>query len=110
VQHVLANGDYVVATARDPSGLQFKGATDKNLLKARLDVTDKSSITKAFDEAKDKFGRVDVVVNNAGYGLAGCFEEYTEEHVRKQFDVNFFGLVSLSLVWTRMSTAKVLTM
>lgn len=94
VNHVLASGDYVVATARNPSNLKFEGATKDNLLTAQLDVTNKASIVKAFNEAREKFGRVDVVVNNAGYGLAGCFEEYEEEHVRRQFDVNFFGLVS----------------
>lgn len=94
VTQVLSSGDYVVATARDPSSLSFPGANDENLLRARLDVTDKASIAQAFDEARRKFGRVDVVVNNAGYGLAGCFEEYSEEQMRRQMDVNFFGLVS----------------
>ena len=96
VNHVLSEGDYVVATARDPSKLSFEGATDKNLLSTRLDVTDKASITEAFEKARKKFGRVDVVVNNAGYGLAGCFEELTEEQIRQQLEVNFFGLVCCS--------------
>ena len=93
VNHVLSQGDYVVATARNPANLTFEGATDKNLLSTHLDVSDKASITEAFKQAREKFGRVDVVVNNAGYGLAGCFEELTDEQMRKQMDVNFFGLV-----------------
>lgn len=97
VNHILRQGDYVVATARNPSSLKFEGATDKNLLSTRLDVTDKNSIAEAFEKAREKFGRVDVVVNNAGYGLAGCFEELTEEQMRRQMEVNFFGLVGLLL-------------
>lgn len=93
VTHVLSQGDHVVATARKPEGLKFEGATDSNLLTCRLDVLDRSSIAEAFKQAKSKFGRVDVVVNNAGYGLAGCFEELTDEQMRRQMDINFFGLV-----------------
>merc|ERR1712230_307353 len=98
VNHVLSEGDYVVATARDLSKLKFKGATDKNYILVRLDVGDKSSIKDAFDQARKKFGRIDVVVNNAGYGLAGCFEEYTDEQIRKQMEVNFFGLIDVTRV------------
>jgi NAD(P)-dependent dehydrogenase (short-subunit alcohol dehydrogenase family) len=94
VDEILSRGDHVVATARKPEDLKFEGATDENCLSTRLDVTDKASIKSAFDEAVKKFGRVDVVVNNAGYGLAGAFEEYNEEHIRRQMEVNFFGLVS----------------
>ena len=93
VSHILSQGDSVVATARKPESLSFKGATGSNFLSCRLDVTDRKSIADAFAQAKKKFGRVDVVVNNAGYGLAGCFEEYNDEQVRRQMEVNFFGLV-----------------
>ncbi|KIX00362.1 uncharacterized protein Z518_10501 [Rhinocladiella mackenziei CBS 650.93] len=96
VQEALDRGDIVVATARDPSQLSFNGTTDSNYLALRLDVTDKESIKTAFDAALAKFSRVDVVVNNAGYGLAGAFEEYTDEQIRKQFDVNFFGLLDVT--------------
>ncbi len=97
VQEVLARGDRAVATARNAESLSgFKGATDDNFLAVRLDVTDKSSIDAAFESALNKFGTVDVVVNNAGYGLAGCFEEYTDEQIRRQMEVNFFGLVDVT--------------
>ena len=93
VKHILAHGDKVVATARKPDDLKFEGATKDNLTTCRLDVTDRASIKEAFEHAKKTFGRVDVVVNNAGYGLAGCFEEYNDEQIRQQMEINFFGLV-----------------
>jgi NAD(P)-dependent dehydrogenase (short-subunit alcohol dehydrogenase family) len=95
-QEVLDRGDIVAATARDPSSLSFKGTTDSNYLAVRLDVTDKDSIKAAFKETLDKFQRIDVVVNNAGYGLAGTFEEYTDEQIRRQFDINLFGLMDVT--------------
>lgn len=96
VKHILSHGDKVVATARKPESLSFEGGTSDNLLTCRLDVTDKESIEDAFEQAIRKFGRVDVVVNNAGYGLAGCFEEYTEEQIRQQMEINFFGLIDVT--------------
>ncbi|KAI1628022.1 hypothetical protein EDD37DRAFT_692301 [Exophiala viscosa] len=95
-QEVLDRGDYVVATARNISQLQFKGATDENWLATRLEVTDQQSVQKAFDDALSKFGRIDVVVNNAGYGLVGCFEEYTDTQIRQQMEVNFFGVLDVT--------------
>ncbi|KAL2421177.1 putative oxidoreductase [Exophiala dermatitidis] len=95
-QEVLSRGDYLVATARDPSTLTFKDTTSTNFLAVRLDVTDKSSIDAAFESALSKFGRIDVVVNNAGYGLAGCFEEYTDAQIRQQMEINFFGLLDVT--------------
>ena len=62
----------------------------------KLDVTKKSDIEAAFKAAVDKFQRVDVVVNNAGYGLSGVFEELTEEQYRRQMEVNFFGLIEVT--------------
>ena len=96
VQEVLDRGDYCVATARRPEQLSFKGASDKNYLACHLDVTDKKSIQDAFDQALEKFGRIDVVCNNAGYGLAGCFEEYEENDIRQQMEINFFGLLDVT--------------
>ncbi|KAF3042300.1 hypothetical protein E8E11_005646 [Didymella keratinophila] len=96
VKVVLKNGDYAVATARNSSKLKFNGANDTNSLMVDLDVTDKSSIDKAFEAAIKKFKRVDVVVNNAGYGLSGPFETLSESQLRKQMDINFFGLIDVT--------------
>jgi len=96
VQEVLDRGDIAVATARKPESLSFKNTTDKNYLAVKLDVTKKADIDAAFKAAIDKFKRVDVVVNNAGYGLAGVFEELTEQQYRTQMEVNFFGLMEVT--------------
>ena len=96
VKEVLKRGDIAVATARNPSKLSFDGVTSKNYLAAALDVTDKSSIDKAFKSTIDTFGRVDVVVNNAGYGLSGPFESLSENQIRQQMEVNFFGLLDVT--------------
>jgi NAD(P)-dependent dehydrogenase (short-subunit alcohol dehydrogenase family) len=96
VKTVLEKGDYVVATARNSSKLSFDGADSSNSLFVDLDVTKPESIEKAFDEALKKFKRIDVVVNNAGYGLGGEFESYTDEQIRTQMEVNFFGLINVT--------------
>jgi len=96
VKVVLSKGDYVVATARNSSKLSFQGASDSNSLLVDLDVTKKDSIDKAFDAAVKKFKRVDVVVNNAGYGLSGPFETLSEKQIRQQMEINFFGLIDVT--------------
>lgn len=96
VKVVLQKGDYVVATARNSSKLSFENANDSNSLLVDLDVTKKESIDKAFEAAINKFKRVDVVVNNAGYGLNGPFETLSERQIRQQMEVNFFGLIDVT--------------
>src|SRR5215813_10626503 len=61
----------------------------------RLDVTDVESIRSAIAETLEKFGRIDAVVNNAGYGLVGAFEASTEEQIERQFRTNVFGLMNV---------------
>jgi len=96
VQHIIKQGDHAVATARKSSSLEFEGATDENCLRVDLDVTSKDSIDKAFAAALKKFGRIDIVCNNAGYGLSGEFESLSESQIRTQMEVNFFGLIDVT--------------
>jgi NAD(P)-dependent dehydrogenase (short-subunit alcohol dehydrogenase family) len=84
VEKCLQEGDYVVATARNSSKLSFPTATKDNYLAVDCDVTKQASIDAAFAKALERFGRVDVVVNNAGYGLSGEFESLSEEQIRTQ--------------------------
>ncbi|MBK8151262.1 MAG: SDR family oxidoreductase [Acidobacteria bacterium] len=62
----------------------------------RLDVTDVDSIKSAIAGAIEKFGRIDAVVNNAGYGLVGAFESASDEQIRRQFETNVFGLMNVT--------------
>ncbi|PGY06710.1 short-chain dehydrogenase/reductase [Bacillus sp. AFS031507] len=96
VQQLLQAGDKVVATARKLEAIQdFKELAPDRVHLVALDVTNKATIQSAVQEAVDVFGKIDIVVNNAGYGLFGMLEEYTDEQIRKQFDVNVFGVLDV---------------
>lgn len=88
----LARGDWVAATARGTSSLDDLVAEyGDRVLPLRLDVADREAVESAVAEARDRFGRLDVVVNNAGYGLFGPLEDVTEKQARALMDTNFFG-------------------
>jgi short-subunit dehydrogenase len=84
----------VAATMRSPEKAEdLRKIADVERL--RLDVTDTASIKEAIAATIEKFGRLDAVVNNAGYGLVGAFEAATEEQIQKQFQTNVFGLMNV---------------
>ena len=90
----LERGDRVAATARRVSDLDdLVTAFGDAVLPQQLDVTDRAADIAAVNAAADHFGRLDVVVNNAGYGHYGFIEELSEEDARAQFDANVFGLL-----------------
>jgi NAD(P)-dependent dehydrogenase (short-subunit alcohol dehydrogenase family) len=92
----LARGDKVVATARNPqSVIEALGAT-ANLLALPLDVSDEAAAQAAARQAVERFGRIDVLVNNAGYGLLGAVEESSADEVRKVYETNVFGLLNVT--------------
>ncbi|MGH8866965.1 MAG: oxidoreductase [Actinomycetes bacterium] len=97
-QRVLAHGaDRLVATAREPATLRdIEHAYPGQCRVVTLDVTDAETARVAVDQAVDAFGRLDVVVNNAGYGAFGAVEELTEQALRRQFEVNVFGLLHVT--------------
>ncbi len=94
---VLDRGWRAVVTARDAARVAdlVEGHGDRALALA-LDVTDAPGVTRAVAAAEDRFGRIDVLVNNAGYGYQASVEEGQEDAIRAQFDTNVFGLFALT--------------
>lgn len=90
----LKRGDQVVATARNISSLQdLVKQYGSKILPLELDVNDRAADFAAVERAKKHFGKIDVLINNAGYGLFGTVEETTEKQAREQMETNFFGLL-----------------
>lgn len=94
---VLEAGDNVVATVRSSAeSLADKLGNPENLQVVLLDITDEQQAIEAANQAVQKFGRIDVLVNNAGYGLLSAVEEATADEVRKNFETNVFGLLNVT--------------
>ena len=90
----LARGDAVVATARRPAALADLVATyEDRILPLALDVTDPQAAAAAMAAVETRFGRLDVLVNNAGFGLIGAVEELQPHEYRPMFETNLFGLI-----------------
>jgi NAD(P)-dependent dehydrogenase (short-subunit alcohol dehydrogenase family) len=92
VELLLARGDRVAATLRKRGALDpLQGRYRERLWVAELDVTDSDAVRAVVDGAFNELGRIDVVVNNAGYGLFGAAEEVTDNQIRHQIDTNLIG-------------------
>jgi NAD(P)-dependent dehydrogenase (short-subunit alcohol dehydrogenase family) len=96
-QAVLAHGDRLVATARRPEQLaDLVERYGEQIRAVALDVTDATAAQAAVAEAVNAFGRLDVLVNNAGYGHAQPFEQTEEDGFREQIETNFYGVVNVT--------------
>lgn len=96
-QAVLERGYHLVATARQPE--QLKELSDRysdRVTTIALDVTNAQSIQQAVKVALNAYNRIDVLVNNAGYGTVGAIEEVNDDDVRRQFDTNLFGAINVT--------------
>jgi NAD(P)-dependent dehydrogenase (short-subunit alcohol dehydrogenase family) len=94
---VLASGDRLMATARDPQRLtDLVDRYGKHVSTAPLDVADETAAKTAVVRAVDVFGRLDVLVNNAGYGDTAPFEQVSSERFRALIETNFFGVVFMT--------------
>ena len=93
---ILAAGHNVVATARKPGSIAAVLGAPANLLAVKLDVTKPEDAQAAVAAAKDRFGGIDVLVNNAGYGQLGWFENTSDVQIRAQFETNVFGAMDVT--------------
>ncbi|MEN3540823.1 SDR family NAD(P)-dependent oxidoreductase [Microbispora sp. ZYX-F-249] len=94
VEAALSRGDKVAATARSTASFDaLVAAYGDAVLPLTLDVTDRAAVFETVKRARDHFGRLDVIVNNAGYAQIGAVEELTEQELRDQMETNLFGAV-----------------
>lgn len=95
--YVLSIGQHVVVTARNLSDISdLVAGYESSALALPLDVTKPAQISDAVEKAMERFGRIDVLVNNAGIGYFGAIEESEEAAVRTMFEINFFGLANMT--------------
>ena len=94
-RHFQAQGWNVIATMREPSKETELRALENTHI-AQLDVTDTGSISAAVSDGINQFGKIDVLLNNAGYGAYGALEAFTMERIRRQFDTNVIGLMEVT--------------
>jgi NAD(P)-dependent dehydrogenase (short-subunit alcohol dehydrogenase family) len=92
----LAAGDAVVATARDPKSVTARFGEHPRLLAVKLDVTKEEQARDAAAAAIQRFGRIDILLNNAGYGLLSAVEEASAQDVERVFGTNVFGLLAVT--------------
>lgn len=96
VKKLLSQGHSVAATSRNADELQKAvGAASEAFLPLSMQLLDEANVAKGIQQAVAKFGRIDVVVNNAGYGMIGALEELSDAEARANFDVNVFGSLNV---------------
>lgn len=96
VKQIAEKGDFAIGTVRKESQLrELEGINPELVTAVLLDVQEQKSIDNANKLILEKFGRLDVLVNNAGYGSMGAIEEIPEEEIQRQFDVNVFGAIRM---------------
>jgi NAD(P)-dependent dehydrogenase (short-subunit alcohol dehydrogenase family) len=95
VKKLLSNGNGVAATSRSLTDLQKAVGDHPNFLPLSVNLTDENSVETAVRETISRFGRIDVVVNNAGYGMLGALEELSDQEARANFDINVFGALNI---------------
>lgn len=96
VNKLLATGYKVAATSRDLNALkEAVNNTSANFLPLEVDLTNPISVEKAIQITNETFGRLDVIVNNAGYGIGGAIEELSQEEILQSFNVNVFGTINV---------------
>src|SRR6202046_286579 len=94
---VLARGWHAAVTARNPADIAgIASAHPERSLALKLDVRERGQIAEAVEQTETRFGAIDVLVNNAGYGYRAAVEEASEQDIRDLFDTNFFGLVFMT--------------
>nr|WP_046286444.1 oxidoreductase [Mycobacterium sp. UM_NZ2] len=103
---LLDRGHQVVATARDAATVTEALGENANVLAVALDVTDETQARQAAQAAVDRFGRIDVLINNAGRGLLGAVEEATDAEVRAVYETNVFGLLTVTRAVTPILRAQ----
>ncbi|HTD40518.1 MAG TPA: oxidoreductase [Mucilaginibacter sp.] len=96
VKQLLCAGHFVAATSRDKQALaEAVNRDESSFLPLEVDLANESSISLALQHTYEEFGRIDVVINNAGYGIGGAIEELTDEETRKAFDINVFATLNV---------------
>lgn len=95
-KEALDRGYRVVATSRNPQKVVEILGSSPNLVTLQLDITDDGQVESAVKAALERFGRIDVLVNNAGYALLGFFEEMSEKLIRQQMETNVFGTMKVT--------------
>ena len=96
-EEAVKNGDRVIATVRKTNDADPL-LKNENVLSVIMDVTKKDEVAAAVDAGLTKFGRIDVLINNAGFGMSGAFEEVSDDELRMLMETNFFGVTNVTRV------------